>query len=403
MLTGEDIICFANDWEGDPLSKKHIMTALSKHNRVLWVNSIGNRNPTVSGRDLKRMAEKIIRFTSGIKHVAENIWTFTPLVLPFHGSSLARGINQKILVHSIRAICRYLHFNNPITWTFVPASADVVGNLGEKMVIYHCVDEYSQFSDTSQKTIEAIEKVLLQKSDVVIVSASKLFESKKAINPNTYLVRHGVDFDHFVRACNSSLVVPEDIAAIPGPIIGFHGLIASWIDIELIEKIARTHPEWSVVLLGKMETHDGTRHFDKSLKNIHWLGRKDYKELPAYCKAFDVAMIPFIVNELTLNANPLKMREYLAAGLPVVSTNLIEAHTFSDLVSIGYTHEHFIKQIEESLKTNSPGFNMYRALKMRKESWEAKVEELSEIVQLQATHKAMPIISTEQAAIAASK
>ncbi|MEW6732999.1 MAG: glycosyltransferase [Acidobacteriota bacterium] len=378
MIHREDIICFANDWDGDPLSKKHIMMRLAKYNRVLWVNSLGNRNPTISSRDLQRICKKIYAFASGLQRVHENIWVFTPLVVPLPGLRLARIFNEHLLRASIRLHCRRLGFSHPITWTFVPSSADVVGRLGEKLVLYHCVDEYSQFSDTNRTMIANIEEKLLRKSDVVIVSAAKLFESKQAINANTYLMRHGVDFEHFARACLDTLEIPPDIGCLPRPIIGFHGLIADWVDMALIERCAQAHPEWSIVLLGK--SHDGIR-INKRLKNIHWLGGKDYRDLPAYCKAFDVAIIPFVVNELTINANPLKLREYLAAGLPVVSTDIPEAYVFNNLIAIGRNQEEFIHQIELVLANRAPGPNIARSLQMRSESWDARVEELSTLIQ----------------------
>src|SRR5688572_12864268 len=143
MIEGRDIICFSNDWDGDPLSKKHIMQRFAKCNRVLWVNSIGNRKPTASARDLKRIAKKLRDFTGGHRRVADQIHVFSPLAIPFFGSSLARWVNRKALRWSLKRVCRKLGFNNPITWTFVPASAEVAGSLGERMLVYHCVDEFS--------------------------------------------------------------------------------------------------------------------------------------------------------------------------------------------------------------------------------------------------------------------
>src|SRR5215467_9138483 len=188
MLSGEDIICFANDWDGDPLSKKQIMKLLARRNRILWINSIGNRNPTVSGKDLSRILKKAIQFAGGLRRVYENIWSFTPIVAPFHGSNIARKINRALLTTSIRFLCKRLRFLKPITWTFLPSSADVVGHLDEKLILYHCVDEYSQFSDASKAAISRIEEKLLKKSEIVIVSAGKLYESKRLVNPNTYLL-----------------------------------------------------------------------------------------------------------------------------------------------------------------------------------------------------------------------
>jgi hypothetical protein len=141
MIEGHDIICFSNDWDGDPLSKKHIMLRLSLKNRILWVNSIGNRPPSASVRDLKRVFKKVKDFGKGCRQVADNIHTFTPLAVPFHGNAMARMLNRYFVAWSVRRACRRLGFKNPITWSFLPTSGQVVGSLNEKLIVYHCVDE----------------------------------------------------------------------------------------------------------------------------------------------------------------------------------------------------------------------------------------------------------------------
>ena len=150
MIQGNDIICFCNDWDGDPLSKKQIVLRLARKNRIMWVNSTGTRNPTASVHDLRRAWKKLKDFLRGCRPVAENISLFCPLVIPFHGSRTARWLNRHLLLWSIRRTCRRLGFENPITLTFVPSSADVAGSLGERIVIYYCVDEYSEFTGTDQ-------------------------------------------------------------------------------------------------------------------------------------------------------------------------------------------------------------------------------------------------------------
>ncbi len=140
MLEGNDIICFANDWDGDPLSKKHIALRLARKNRVLWVNSTGNRNPTASVRDLRRVWKKLRQYFRGCRVVSRNISVFSPLVIPYHGNRAARWVNCRLLSWTLRRACRKLGFHDPITWTFVPSSADVAGSLGERLVIYHCVE-----------------------------------------------------------------------------------------------------------------------------------------------------------------------------------------------------------------------------------------------------------------------
>src|SRR5262249_41808479 len=128
MIEGQDIICFSNDWDGDPLSKKHIMQRLAKRNRVLWVNSLGNRNPTASAHDFKPVIKELRDFAGGSKQVEEGIHVVAPLAVPVHGSALARWTNERALRWSIRRACRKLRFRNPITWPFGAASAQVAGS-----------------------------------------------------------------------------------------------------------------------------------------------------------------------------------------------------------------------------------------------------------------------------------
>lgn len=376
MIEGYDIICFSNDWDGDPLSKKQIMSRLSRRNRILWVNSLGNRNPSASARDLKRVVVKLRAFAKGCRKVADNIHTISPLAIPFHGSALARRINRYLLVWTLRAAARRMGFHRPITWTFLPSSADVVGRLGEQLVVYHCTDEFSEFTG-SPKAIAEIEQRLIASADRVIVSSERLLESKAKHNPDTWLVQHGVDVAHFRKACSPDTPAPEDIAQIRKPIIGFFGLIADWVDLQLIRDIAVARPGWSIVLIGKIDTDISPV---AGLSNVHLLGQKPYGDLPAYCRSFDAAILPFAINELTLNANPLKLREYLAAGLPVVSTAIPEVQRFGSLVQIGRDHEEFVNHLEQILRSGKSGPRMEVSRRMDGESWDDKVEEMSRVI-----------------------
>ncbi|OJT21566.1 glycosyltransferase [Archangium sp. Cb G35] len=372
-LRGRDLVVFSNDWDGDPLSKVHIMRILSRDNRVLWVNSIGNRAPKANAHDVKRIWNKLAKFTEGIHEVEPNLFVLAPLAIPFYGSELVRAANRELLRAQVLRAMRKLHFKRPISWSFLPASAPVSGRLGEEFVVYHCVDEFSAFSDTNGKHIAEMEEQLLKRADLCITSAERLRENKVRVNPSTVLVRHGVDFNHFVKACDPATVIPEDIANLPKPIFGFFGLVADWVDLEAIAATARAHPEGSVVVIGKVAP-DVDPAVLKAEKNIHLLGRKPYSALPGYCKAFDVALMPFKVNELTLNANPLKVREYLAAGVPVVSSDIPEVRKVG-LCKLAKDTEDFVRKVDECLAEGA-GPSRERAERIRHESWEAKVEEI---------------------------
>lgn len=377
MLQKKEIICFANDWDGEPLSKKHIMKRLAQENRILWVNSIGNRSPRLNGKDFRRIFKKLTQFFKGVKQVEENLYVYSPVMIPFYHSMLFRKSNQWLLAWMIRRQMKKLGFSKPITWTYAPSSADVVGRLGEAKVVYHCVDEFSAFSDAPQTAIQEMEETLLKKADMVIVSASTLQESKRRWNPNTHLVRHGVDYEHFKKAVDPQTKIPADLARLPRPIIGFHGLIADWVDLALVRKMALQHPEWSIVLLGASITDLSPV---AGLKNVHLLGKRPYESLPGYCKGFDVAILPFVVNRLTLYANPLKLREYLAAGLPVVSTDLPEVRSLGGDIRIGRSHSGFIEHVSELIEKGAVGPSPARSNTMEQESWDHKVELLSRLV-----------------------
>jgi len=379
MIQGYDIICFSNDWDADPLSKKHIMQRLATHNRILWVNSIGMRSPTTSVRDFKRIAKKLWAFARGCRRLGENMYVFSPLAIPLHGNAAARWFNRFWLALQVRLVCWQIGFRDAITWTFVPCSADVVGNLGEKYVIYHCVDEFSEFTGTDKAAILDMERRLIDKSDAVIVSSGRLQQEKGTHGVQTFLVTHGVDVAHFRKACDPRTEIPADIARIPAPVIGFFGLIEDWVDLRLVRFLAQARPQWSFVLIGKLVTDDSPL---RGLPNIYLLGRKEYQQLPAYCKAFDVALLPFVINELTLASNPLKLREYLAAGLPAVASAIPEAERLEGLLHIARTDEEFLEQIGELLAGGlSAEKRLIISQSMENDTWDRKVEDLSRIVE----------------------
>jgi glycosyltransferase involved in cell wall biosynthesis len=364
------MLCFSHDWSGDPLSKTHLMRLLARDNRILWVNSIGYRMPTASKADLSRAFKKLAAATAPISEPEPNIFVLNPLAIPAYGRASIRSFNRKFLCWQVKRAMRRLGFKSPINWVFNPAAGVIAGELGEESLIYYCVDEYTAFTGVASNSLAELEAQLLRRADLVIVSADRLFQSKAPFNPRTVIVQHGVDYPHFRKALDSTTKVPEDVARLPRPVIGFHGLIADWVDVELMERVATHFSHGSLVVVGKVTTDVSAL---ERLSNVHLVGRKPYESLPAYCKAFDVALNPFRINELTLNANPLKVREYLAAGLPVVSTAIPEVVKL-DVCRIGNDHESFVREIEDALA--DPGPSLARSEAIRGESWEARLDEI---------------------------
>jgi hypothetical protein len=262
-----------------------------------------------------------------------------------------------------------LGMHRPITWSFLPAAAPVAGRLGEGLVVYQVVDEFSAFSDASAHVAE-LERRLLRRADLVIASSERLLEDKRRVHPRTVLVRHGVDHAHFARALAPG-AIPEPLRALPRPVIGFFGLVADWIDLGLVRRVADAYPKASVVLLGKVVTSLAPL---EGARNVHLVGRRPYAELPDWCRGFTVALTPFRRNTLALAANPLKAREYVAAGLPNICTDLPELRQIPGCTVVE-SDEAFVAAVGAALVAGGP--DPLRSALVRGEGWEARVEEIA--------------------------
>jgi glycosyltransferase involved in cell wall biosynthesis len=381
MIRDRSIICFAHDWNGDPTSKTHIMRILSESNRILWVNSIGWRRPSVSSRDARRILAKLRQAaTERLVEVRPNLHVMSPLAIPLPGVPGVDRLNTALLGASVRASARRIGLRDPILWTFMPNTVGLVGRLGESRVIYHCVDEYSAFKGVPRETLRRMEDELVRRADLVLTSADSLCQARRALNPCTYVVQHGVDVAHFSRALDRDLQpAPEvaDLVAGGKPVIGFFGLIAEWIDLALVAELARRRPEWIFVMIGKATVDLALL---RGLPNVRLIGQKPYRSLPAYCRAFSVGIIPFRIDELTLKVNPLKLREYLAAGLPVVSSDLPEVRKFGERVHVAAGADGYLQAIERALGERSEALDRARVDAMKDESWETRVEEISDLI-----------------------
>jgi glycosyltransferase involved in cell wall biosynthesis len=398
MMTDESIVCFAKDWSEDPTSNNHVMKMLARDNKVLWLNSISTRTPDFrSGRDLDKIARKLKSFARGPVDVALDgavhqepvtggLHVYTPIVLPFPHSRAAAIANSEILRGTVRLLRgKYRMQKDFQLWSFIPTAVKYVGKLGESLVVYYCTDEWSHFSYVDGAKIVAMEKELCERADIVFTTAKTLLERKKEYNPETHLASHGVDYAHFAKALDPSTEIADEVRDVARPVIGFVGLLQDWIDTDCIEHMAKARPSWTFVIIGKALV-DVSRL--DALPNVRMLGRKAYPDLPTYMRTFDMGLIPFRLNELTRNVNPIKLREYFSAGLPVVSSDIPEVRAYADF-KFGDEHgalgcgvyrspDEALALCEKALAHDSPGARRRRSDAMRAETWEKKVEALGE-------------------------
>jgi len=375
MIHNKTIICFASNYNAPPTSKHHVMHLLAEKNVVLWVNYHASRMPTASSSDFFYIVDKLKQVAAGLKTPRSNLYVLTPLVIPLPGKQWARRLNRWLLIKQVKHALNRIR-NGPVqVWSFTPDIAYALGSFGEQKVVYYCVDDHASFSGYNKAQVLRDEEELCRRSDLVVTTSMALQEAKQPWNANTVLVPHGVDYAHFRRAVTEKLPESADLCDIPHPRFGFFGLIRDWVDIGLLASIARKRPDWHFVIIGDADSSVDLSNY-RTLSNMHFLGRQPYAELPAYCRHFDVGLIPFKVNDLTYAVNPIKLREYLSAGLPVVSTPMPEVKLYDHLVEIAETADDFERSIEICLKSTETD-RAVRLDAMAKETWEAKLEKIN--------------------------
>ncbi len=372
------IIAFAKDWHEDPTSNHHVLRELAKSRRVLWLNSIATRAPILaSSRDLEKIRRKLRELAKGPVNVENDLWVMTPLAVPLHHVPAARAFNQRVLRATIRGLRLRLRIKEFQLWTFLPTTGDYVGTLGEDFAVYYCVDEWSMFRYLDREQTVTSERKLLGKVDAVFAISNALAAAKRPYNEHTFVSPHGVDHALFSKALDPQTTVPDDLAEIPHPRIGFYGTLRDWVNFDLLAQVAKARPDWHLILIGQ-QLDDLSAIRD--IPNIHLLGQKPHATLPAYCKGFDVGMIPYRIDERMTFVNPLKLREYLSAGLPVVSTPVPEVTLFSNLARVAVTPDEFIVAVERALGETTAEARAARSKTMQTETWAARVSQVARTV-----------------------
>jgi glycosyltransferase involved in cell wall biosynthesis len=377
MIKDQDFLVFSDDWGRHPSSCQHIFKNILPYNRVLWINTIGMRDPQLSLYDIRRGIEKIKGWLKPATNDAEaetgNLTVISPFMIPYTGLSTIRALNGASVVNKVKAEMVRLGFKRPCLITTLPTAADYLHSFGETCIIYYCVDDFTRWPGVDRQLMAEMEEKLLISADLVFATATELCNRKTRNGKRPVLLPHGVDCKHFSREFDKETGSPIS-DEISKPIIGFFGAISPWLDFDLITKAALARPRWSFVFIGPVDTDVSSI---TKLDNVHLLGKVPYESLPAYAASFDAAIIPFQLNELTVSVNPVKLLEYLACGLPVVSTDLPDLRIYADAVYIAKNAHEFIQCLDRALSENSSERRIARQALASCNSWEAVSERFS--------------------------
>jgi glycosyltransferase involved in cell wall biosynthesis len=389
--TAPDFIVFAGlDWwyHNRAHSDFQLATRLGRDHRVLLVNSIAMRMP-LPGRSPKafqRIARKAASMARALRRPLPDrpgFHVLTPLLLPFYGSSFLRRLNAGLVRVQVALAARWLGIQDPVILVTVPTAWDVVRPMRRRMLVFNRSDKHSAFHEANGSVVAALENELLAQSQhVLYVSHALMAQEVDRAGDRARWFDHGVDLDHFRP--RQPTEEPADMRRIPRPRIGFFGGLDDYvIDFALVEKLARVLPHCHVVLIG-----DATCPLGEllHLPNVHWLGYRPYQDIPRYGSGFDVAIMPWLDNDWIRHCNPIKLKEYLALGLPVVSMDYPGLEHYRSLVRTAHSHEQFIAHVRELVTHGDPTAPAARRAAVATDSWEHRVAELLDMCRADATH-----------------
>ncbi|MCK6264941.1 glycosyltransferase [Vibrio sp. ZSDE26] len=343
-----DLIVFGEDFGGLPSSTQHLIKRLTEHRKVVWVNSIGLRQPKLNRHDAKRVVNKLCgRSKSGFSSntiqepqsnsagnsnhfVPKNLTVVNLKTIPAPKSNLARGLAKSAMLSQLRPILMNARLHDPILWCSLPTAADLCGHLGESAVVYYCGDDFSSLAGVDHDVVSIHEKELISKADLIFAASEEMKMRFPACK--TQLLPHGVD----VALFSTPVQRAKDLPNRNRPVAGFYGSLSNWLDYEMIDKVVKSNPDWDFIFIGPQELSQSKL---PSASNVFYLGPKPHHELPQYSQHWDVSLLPFKLNEQIIACSPLKLMEYLAAGKPIVSTSFPALEPYKKYVNVVSTSE----------------------------------------------------------------
>jgi len=354
QAVGDCIIFATADWDAEYwTNKQHMARHLANEGyRVLYVESIGLRQPTISGQDLGRIWRRLWRGIMMPRLVEPNVWVLSPLAIPFKQHwAMMRKINQGWLSLCLKVFMMRKSFKFPMIWTYHPFVLEAIATLDHGPLVYHCVDDLSAIPGIDANAFNDEEQCLLKMCHSVFVTSETLKDKCLAINSNTHYFPNVVDIEHFSKAYLDK-DIPSDLVRIPRPRIGYIGALSDFkVDFTLIFEVASNRPDWHWVLIGDEREGQNSPLVKKlrTLSNVHLLGRREYEELPDYLRGIDVGTLPTLLNHYTRAMFPMKYFEYLAAGVPVVSTSLEFTKQHKGGLCVASNPDTFVKAIISQL------------------------------------------------------
>ncbi len=379
-LGGRDVVCVGfNDWDNEVWTNQHhLMSRLASNgSRVLFIESLGLRRPSLgSPRDLRRIGRRLRRGLSRPR-VRGGVVVLSPLVLPLHSKAFVRWLNARLLRARVRRVARQLGFERPVLWGYVPQAEVLLDTLDPDLVVYHCVDDIASQAHIDAASFLAAEERFARRADLVLASSPALADRMRRLSSHVLFAPNVADTDSFAGALEPG-PIDEALGSLTEPRLVFVGaIVAKKLDFDLLLGIARARRSWSLALVGPIGLGDPETDVSELAKepNIRLLGPREHRDLPIVLRAAAVGLIPYRRSRLTASIFPMKVYEYLAAGLPVVAAGLPSLEGIADVVLVD-SADAAVEAIEVALAEDTIDRRRARSAAVRGHSWEARLAEI---------------------------
>ncbi|WP_447060610.1 glycosyltransferase [Vibrio alginolyticus] len=369
-----DIVVFGEDFGGLPSSTQHIVKQLAANHRILWVNSIGLRQPKLDSKDIQRALNKLTRVFHNVgshkptldSETNPNIHIINLLTIPAPSSALARKVAAKMMKHQLNKQLQALGFDKPVFWTSLPTAADLCAEMNPRGLIYYCGDDFSALAGVDHDTVTKHERTLVNAANVIFTASDTL--STKFPSHKTVTLPHGVNVSLFSEPAPKA----EDFPNNGRKVLGFYGSLSEWLDYDLIAQVADQAPDWDLVFIGPNEFSDNPL---PQRCNVYYLGPRAHHTLPRYSQHWDASWLPFVDNAQIKACNPLKLLEYLATGTPVISTPFPALMPYKHMLHVVQNLEDVCASLDHLIPppANSKQY-------VQQQSWEARANQVEKLV-----------------------
>lgn len=363
-------------------SECQILTRLARSETVLWVNSIGMRAPAPGKTELplKRYWRKLKSTLKGLRRDPESgMWIYSPLFVPRYTEGWLR-VNGVLLSIQIGLLKRYLGLRHPAAWVTPPTAAPAVSRMKWDRVVFNRSDEFSRFPEADTEFIAGLERRMLDLADHVLYTSHGLMKREESRCRSAAYLGHGVDYERFseARPETGAAELPESLRHLPRPIVGFYGALDDYcVDKALLIETARHIAPATLLVIGPraMDTSE-----IEAEPNVHYMGQIPYEAVPRHAAAFDVALMPWLQNEWIESSNPIKLREYLALGFPIVTMDFPELEPYRAFVYAANSHAAFLEGVDRALEEKSVEAIRRRRASVARSTWDAITDRVASIL-----------------------